>query len=203
VKRLIAVGVAVACVLATPRLSTAAGPAPVPSLADLEAQARRQTSAVPRVPLAPTSAEALRAVDSFEPASSGRVPNYLRALAAVKPPAAKSFARLVKTFAYAGNLSPALKLAMALRIAQVNRSPYAVAHLERLLHATGPDGDAYVAKLRDEYKADIDIMKLASELVIDAVIPGDRLRGELAERFARLEGRRDARPKRKHLVPPV
>ena len=67
----------------------------------------------------------------------------------------------------------------------------------------GAERQAYVKKLEDEYRADIDIMKLASEMVIDAVVPGDRLRGELAERFARLEGRRDARPKRKHLVPPV
>ena len=29
----------------------------------------------------------------------------------------------------------------------------------------GPERDAYVAKLRDEYRADIDLMKLASELV--------------------------------------
>ena len=29
--------------------------------------------------------------------------------------------------------------------------------------------DAYVKKLRDEYRADIDLIKLASELVVDAV----------------------------------
>src|SRR6187397_3444305 len=33
----------------------------------------------------------------------------------------------------------------------------------------GPERDAYVATLRDEYRADIDLMKLAAELVIDAV----------------------------------
>src|SRR5512132_3280897 len=43
---------------------------------------------------------------------------------------------------------------------------------------------AYVQQLRDEYKKDIDIEKLASELVVDAVIPGRELRGELAKRFA-------------------
>jgi methylmalonyl-CoA decarboxylase subunit alpha len=43
---------------------------------------------------------------------------------------------------------------------------------------------AYVQQLRDEYKEDIDIAKLASELVIDAVVPGRELRGELARRFA-------------------
>ena len=39
---------------------------------------------------------------------------------------------------------------------------------------------AYVQQLRDEYKADIDIEKLASELVVDAVVPGDELRARAA-----------------------
>jgi acetyl-CoA carboxylase carboxyltransferase component len=43
---------------------------------------------------------------------------------------------------------------------------------------------AYVAQLRDEYRADIDLFKLASELVVDAVVPGDRLRQELVTRLA-------------------
>jgi acetyl-CoA carboxylase carboxyltransferase component len=67
----------------------------------------------------------------------------------------------------------------------------------------GPEREAFVRKLQDEYRADIDIMKLASELVVDLVVPGDRLRQEIAERFARLEGRRAQAPRRKHLVPPV
>ena len=67
----------------------------------------------------------------------------------------------------------------------------------------GPERDAYVAKLRDEYRAEIDIMKLASELVIDDVVPGDRLRGEIATRFARYARKQEPRPKRKHIVPSV
>jgi methylmalonyl-CoA decarboxylase subunit alpha len=67
----------------------------------------------------------------------------------------------------------------------------------------GPERDAFVARLRDEYRADVDLMKLASELVVDAVIPGDRLRGELAMRFARYTSKRVAQPKKKHIVPPV
>jgi AhpD family alkylhydroperoxidase len=126
----------------------AAGPAAFTSLADLEAQAHRSTSSVPRVPLAAVTAEALRGVDTFEAPGSGRVPNYLRALASVKPPTAKSFAHLVRTVAYGGSVSPSLKLAMALRIAQVNRSPYTVVHVSRLLHATGADGDGFLAKIR-------------------------------------------------------
>jgi acetyl-CoA carboxylase carboxyltransferase component len=42
---------------------------------------------------------------------------------------------------------------------------------------------AFVAALREEYKRDIDIEKLASELVVDAVVPGVELRTELARRF--------------------
>jgi acetyl-CoA carboxylase carboxyltransferase component len=67
----------------------------------------------------------------------------------------------------------------------------------------GPERDAYVAKLREEYRADIDIMKLASELVLEAVIPGDRLRDELALRFRRYADKLEGSPKKKHLVPPV
>ncbi len=67
----------------------------------------------------------------------------------------------------------------------------------------GPERDAYVAKLRDEYRADIDLMKLANELVVDAVIPGDQLRSELSVRFRRYESKSEARPVKKHIVPPV
>jgi acetyl-CoA carboxylase carboxyltransferase component len=67
----------------------------------------------------------------------------------------------------------------------------------------GPERDAFIAKLRAEYREDIDIMKLASELVIDAVVPGDALRDEIATRFARAASKIEPRPKRKHMVPPV
>jgi acetyl-CoA carboxylase carboxyltransferase component len=69
--------------------------------------------------------------------------------------------------------------------------------------AEGPEREAFVAKLRDEYRADIDVMRLAGDLVIDAVVPGDRLRDEIRVRFERAEGKREARPAKKHLVPPV
>jgi len=67
----------------------------------------------------------------------------------------------------------------------------------------GPERAAFVAKLQDEYRADVDLMKLASELVVDAVVPGDRLRAEISTRFARLESKRAPRPHKKHIVPPV
>jgi len=67
----------------------------------------------------------------------------------------------------------------------------------------GPERDALVKRLRDEYRADIDLEKLASELVIDAVIPTTELRREVARRFDRYAGKREERPRKKHMVPPV
>jgi methylmalonyl-CoA decarboxylase subunit alpha len=66
----------------------------------------------------------------------------------------------------------------------------------------GPERDAFVEKLRHEYREDVNLQKLASELVVDAVLPFDALRGELAQRFAFATGRRE-RVARKHLIPPM
>ena len=49
--------------------------------------------------------------------------------------------------------------------------------------------EAFVAAKREEYSADIDILHLASEMVIDAVIEPDDLRADLIARFAMAEGR--------------
>ncbi len=69
--------------------------------------------------------------------------------------------------------------------------------------AAGPERDAYVEELRQQYRADIDLMKLANELVVDGVVSGDNLRDELSARFARYALKKEPRVKRKHLVPPV
>ena len=61
---------------------------------------------------------------------------------------------------------------------------------------------AYVEQLREEYRADIDIYKLASENHIDAIIPGDELREELIRRF-RVYASKEVRlyPKRRSVIP--
>jgi acetyl-CoA carboxylase carboxyltransferase component len=43
---------------------------------------------------------------------------------------------------------------------------------------------AFVDARRTEYEEDVDLYRLASELIIDAVVPFERLRGELISRFA-------------------
>jgi methylmalonyl-CoA decarboxylase subunit alpha len=50
---------------------------------------------------------------------------------------------------------------------------------------------AYIEELRAEYRADIDVVKLAANLHIDAIVPGDDLRRELEHRFAVLESKSD------------
>lgn len=67
----------------------------------------------------------------------------------------------------------------------------------------GPERDAKVAALREAYKVDINIVSLASELVVDTIVPGDRLRAEIAGRFARAAGRVEGRSAKKHMVVPA
>ena len=62
---------------------------------------------------------------------------------------------------------------------------------------------AFVKQLRDEYNADIDTMKLASELIVDVVIPGDELRAELSKRYRFYEERHEPRQEKKRGVLPV
>jgi acetyl-CoA carboxylase carboxyltransferase component len=61
---------------------------------------------------------------------------------------------------------------------------------------------AYVAALRDEYRRDIDVLTLASELVMEAVVPGARLRDELLRRFAvYAEGYEPPRERKRGVTP--
>jgi acetyl-CoA carboxylase carboxyltransferase component len=67
-----------------------------------------------------------------------------------------------------------------------------------------PEGEraGYVQQLREEYKADIDIYRLAAEQVVDSIVPGDRLREEIVRRFqAASQRERPATPKRRSVTP--
>jgi acetyl-CoA carboxylase carboxyltransferase component len=63
--------------------------------------------------------------------------------------------------------------------------------------------ETYVTALREEYEEDIDILRLASDLVIDAIIEPDELRAELIARFAAASSKDRTRPAKRHGVPPV
>jgi acetyl-CoA carboxylase carboxyltransferase component len=62
---------------------------------------------------------------------------------------------------------------------------------------------AYVEELRAQYREDIDIYKLAGDLHVDAVVPGDALRVELIRRFSAYAVKREPRWPRKRPVTPV
>ena len=62
---------------------------------------------------------------------------------------------------------------------------------------------AFVAARRSEYEEDVDLVHLAAELVVDAVVQPEDLRVELVQRFALARTRRREDFSRRHGVPPV
>ncbi len=67
----------------------------------------------------------------------------------------------------------------------------------------GPERDALVQQLREEYEEDIDLEKLASELVIDDVIPFEAVRAEVCARFELYRDKQRPTVERKHLIMPM
>jgi methylmalonyl-CoA decarboxylase subunit alpha len=67
----------------------------------------------------------------------------------------------------------------------------------------GPARDKLVAELRDEYRADVDLTKIASELVVDELLAFESLRPNLAARYALLTTKRPHGVHRKHMIMPM
>ena len=63
--------------------------------------------------------------------------------------------------------------------------------------------EAYVAAKREEYNRDIDVVHLAAELVVDAIVEPEDLRAELIARFAAYAGKDRSFSRRRHGVTPV
>ncbi len=77
-------------------------------------------------------------------------------------------------------------------------------HLNRLQAIKDEaERERVTAELRDEYAADIDILRLASELVIDAIVEPDELREQLVRRFALADRRQRQRPARRSSIRPI
>jgi acetyl-CoA carboxylase carboxyltransferase component len=61
---------------------------------------------------------------------------------------------------------------------------------------------AFIEELRQQYREDIDVLKLASELHVDAITPGDDLRAELIRRYANAASKRvTGYPRRRSVLP--
>jgi methylmalonyl-CoA decarboxylase subunit alpha len=65
------------------------------------------------------------------------------------------------------------------------------------------DREQFVLDRRIEYEADVDLLRLASELVIDAVVEPSVLRDEIVARLSAAEGKSRDFSSRRHGVPPV
>jgi len=62
---------------------------------------------------------------------------------------------------------------------------------------------AYVQAKREEYETDIDVVRLASELVVDGIVEPEELRDELIRRYAAYRGKDRSFSRRRHGVTPV
>ena len=62
---------------------------------------------------------------------------------------------------------------------------------------------AFVAARRAEYEEDVDLLRLASDLVVDAVVEPEELRREVVLRLSYAAGRERRFTERRHGVPPV
>ncbi|WP_347490315.1 acyl-CoA carboxylase subunit beta [Desulfoscipio sp. XC116] len=75
---------------------------------------------------------------------------------------------------------------------------------ENKINALPPEErPAFVQQKRAEYARDVDIYRLASELVVDHIVGGGELRDELIKRFALYESKEKKFTERKHPVYPV
>jgi acetyl-CoA carboxylase carboxyltransferase component len=63
--------------------------------------------------------------------------------------------------------------------------------------------EAFMTARRMEYEADVNLLRMASDLVVDSVVAPQGLRDELLARLAAAEGWQRASPGRHHPVSPV
>jgi len=67
----------------------------------------------------------------------------------------------------------------------------------------GPEREAFIDAKQAEFEADVDLLRLASDLVIDAVVQPEELRDELITRLAYASNKDRTFSERRHGVPPV
>ena len=76
-------------------------------------------------------------------------------------------------------------------------------YFNKILEKPEAERAAFIEELRAEYRSDVDLSKLASELVVDEVVPGDELREQLVRRLEFYSRSFKPRTARKHGVWPV
>jgi acetyl-CoA carboxylase carboxyltransferase component len=76
-------------------------------------------------------------------------------------------------------------------------------YYNRIMELEGADRAEFVRQKREEYQQDIDVYRLASEMLVDDVVEPGRLRAELIKRLAYVESKRQRFPSRRNGVYPV
>lgn len=76
-------------------------------------------------------------------------------------------------------------------------------HYRHIQELPPEERPAFIQAQREAYARDIDLLRLASELVVDDIVPAERLRAELALRFAYYAHRRRQALPKHHGVHPV
>ncbi|MGO8969913.1 MAG: acyl-CoA carboxylase subunit beta [Myxococcaceae bacterium] len=76
-------------------------------------------------------------------------------------------------------------------------------YFNKILEKPEAERPGFIEQLRAEYRADVDLSKLASELVVDEIVPGDELREQLVRRLELYSRSFRPRETRKHGVWPV
>jgi acetyl-CoA carboxylase carboxyltransferase component len=76
-------------------------------------------------------------------------------------------------------------------------------YYNRIMELSGEARAEFVRQKREEYQADIDVFRLASEMLVDDVVPPGRLRDELIKRLAYADSKELAFPPRRNGVYPV
>jgi acetyl-CoA carboxylase carboxyltransferase component len=94
---------------------------------------------------------------------------------------------------------PSAKIAVMGPHAAVN-----AVYANKIAEIEDPDERAeFVARMRAEYEQDVDLLRLSSDLVLDAVIEPSELRAELVRRYAVLVGKARRFADKRHGVPPT
>jgi acetyl-CoA carboxylase carboxyltransferase component len=76
-------------------------------------------------------------------------------------------------------------------------------YYNKIIELQGEEREHFIREQREEYRRDIDLYKLASRLIVDAIIPPSRLREELMRRFAAYASKHVTNPRKRHGVIPV
>jgi acetyl-CoA carboxylase carboxyltransferase component len=76
-------------------------------------------------------------------------------------------------------------------------------YYNRIMELPESERAEFVRQKREEFLRDIDIYKLASEMLIDDIVPGSQLRAELIKRLAYAESKAAEFPPRRNGVYPV